>query len=87
MKESQATTSQIAAFMSQDMPEGRKGVFFYKLDGESKEIFCKRGRGEKWEDADKGVGRIVYFCVLFFMMFSWICRGFGGTWSCGQNRF
>ena len=67
MNESQATTSQIAAFMSQDMPEGRKRVFFYKLDGESKEIFCKRGRGEKWEDADKGVGRIVYFCVFIFL--------------------
>ena len=45
---------------------GQETGFFYKLDGESKEIFCKRGRGEKWEDADKGVGRIVYFCVLFF---------------------
>ena len=47
MKESQATTSQIVAFMSQAMPEGRKRTFFYKLDDESKEFFCNGGVGTR----------------------------------------
>ena len=66
MKDSQATSSQIAAIMAQDMPEGRKRAFFAKLADEQKEVFCKRGRGNKWSAADAGVGCIVYLCVLFF---------------------
>ena len=55
----------IVAIMSQDMPEGRKRAFFAKLVDEQKEVYVKRGRGNKWSAADAGVGCIVYLCVLF----------------------
>ena len=86
LKDGQATSAQMVSVLNQEMPEGRKRVLFSKLEDEQKEVFVKRGRGKKWEDAGKAVGRIYYYSVLFVFMCLWICRGFGSTWSCGQNR-
>ena len=86
LKDGQATSAQLVSVLNEEMPEGRKRVLFSKLEDEQKEVFVKRGRGKKWEDAGKAVGRIYYYSVLFVFMCLWICRGFGSTWSCGQNR-
>ena len=55
IKVSQATASLIVAIMSQDMAEGKKRTFFFKSESKSKDIFCKRGRRNKWSDAEQGV--------------------------------
>ena len=55
IKDSQATASLIVAIMSQDMAEGKKRTFFFKSESKSKDIFCKRGRRNKWSDAEQGV--------------------------------
>ena len=75
MKDAQATSAQIVSVMSQHMPEGRKRALFWKLEDENKEIYVKRGRGKKWEDAAKAVGRIYYYSVLFvFCVFMVLSR-------------